>query len=79
MKEWSEHNRNRQSEAIKKYKPWEKSTGPNTNAGKERSAMNANKGKSPLRAIQKMITKIHKERLELLEWLKNEFGIKIVL
>lgn len=38
---WSPERRQRQREAIQRWKPWEQSTGPRTDAGKERSAMNA--------------------------------------
>ena len=76
-KKWSEDSRKRQGEAIKEHKPWEQSTGPKSVAGKERSSLNADQGKSPLRVIQKMITKVHKERLEMLRWLEKQYGISI--
>ena len=38
-----EHRR-RQSEAIQRWKPWERSTGPRTPEGKARSAMRGYKG-----------------------------------
>lgn len=38
---WTEARRAKQSEAIKRWKPWERSTGPQTAAGKSRSAQNA--------------------------------------
>jgi hypothetical protein len=41
MTKWTEERRKRQAEAIRKWKPWEKSTGPKTEAGKARSSMNA--------------------------------------
>jgi hypothetical protein len=40
---WTEERRKKQSEAIRKHKPWQKSTGPKTLAGKNRSKMNAHK------------------------------------
>ena len=76
-KKWSEHSRKRQSEAIQDHKPWEQSTGPKSDDGKERSSQNADKGKTPLRVIQKMITKVHKDRLEMLKWLEKQYGIQI--
>lgn len=33
-----------QAEAIQRWRPWEKSTGPRTDAGKQRVARNADKG-----------------------------------
>jgi hypothetical protein len=41
---WTEERRQRQSEAIQRWKPWEKSTGPKTIEGKQRSALNPYKG-----------------------------------
>lgn len=76
-KKCSEDSRKSQSEAIHSNKPWEKSTGPTSDEGKERSSRNADKGKTPLRVIQKMITKVHKERLEILRWLEKQYGIQI--
>ena len=78
-KEWSEDSRKRQGEAIKEHKPWEQSTGPKSFAGKERSSLNADKGKTPLRDIQRMITMVHKERLKMLRLLKEKYGITIKL
>ena len=41
---WTPERRARQVELIKLIKPWEKSTGPRTEAGKAISARNAYKG-----------------------------------
>ncbi len=38
---WTQERRLKQSEAIKCWKPWEKSTGAKTTEGKEKSKMNA--------------------------------------
>jgi hypothetical protein len=38
---WTPERRKRQSETIKRWKPWEQSTGAKTNQGKEKSKMNA--------------------------------------
>jgi hypothetical protein len=38
---WTPERRERQSELIQKWKPWENSTGPNTARGKTTSSMNA--------------------------------------
>ena len=40
-KGWTEERRRKQAEMIRKHKPWEKSTGPRTPAGKDRTRMNA--------------------------------------
>ena len=42
-KGWSEERRARQSERIRRVKPWEKSTGPRTTDGKRISSQNARK------------------------------------
>ena len=41
---WTAERRARQSEAIRRWKPWEKSTGPRTKRGKARVARNAYRG-----------------------------------
>jgi hypothetical protein len=38
---WTEERRRKQAEAIKKHKPWEKSTGPKTAKGKAKASQNA--------------------------------------
>ena len=43
---WSEDERKRQSERIRNWRPWERSTGPRTTAGKARTADNALKDES---------------------------------
>ena len=40
-KGWTEERRRRQAEIIRQNKPWEKSTGPKTQKGKNRVALNA--------------------------------------
>ncbi len=41
MRQWTPEERRRQAEAIRRWKPWEKSTGPKTEKGKESAKMNA--------------------------------------
>ena len=41
---WSPERRERQSLAIKRWKPWEQSTGPRTEDGKANASRNAEKG-----------------------------------
>ena len=41
---WTPERRARQAEAIRRWKPWERSTGPKTEEGKARSAMRGDKG-----------------------------------
>lgn len=44
MNGWTPDRRRAQAEAIRRWRPWEKSTGPRTQAGKARVARNAFKG-----------------------------------
>jgi len=76
-KQWSQHSRQKQRGHIMKHQPWEKSTGPKTNSGKQRSSRNASKGKEPIRIMYKMVRSVHKERLAMIRWLEKEFGIKV--
>jgi len=40
---WTPERRAKQAEAIKRWKPWEQSTGPKTDEGKAEAAQNATK------------------------------------
>ena len=44
MPRWSPESRQKQAEAIRKWSPWTKSTGPRTDDGRARSSRNAWKG-----------------------------------
>jgi hypothetical protein len=77
-KQWSQHSRQKQREHIMKHQPWDNSTGPKSDSGKQRSSRNASKGKEPIRMMHKILRSVHKERLELLRWLEKEFGIKLI-
>lgn len=78
-KTWSDANRKLQVERIHLHRPWKASTGPKSEEGKKRSSQNAYKGKAPIRSLRKMITRIHKERLEMIRWLEKAYGIRIHL
>jgi len=41
---WTPERRARQAELIQQWRPWEKSTGPKTEAGKRGASQNAYKG-----------------------------------
>lgn len=41
---WTRQRRQRQSKAIRSWRPWEKSTGPRSAEGKAKVARNADKG-----------------------------------
>lgn len=54
---WTPERRARQAELIKKWKPWEKSTGPNSAEGKVKASRNAYKGgvRPQLREVSKVL------------------------
>ena len=64
-KNWSEDSRRRQRDTIVNTKPWNSSTWSKSSNGKARSSQNANKGKAPIREMKRMVSGIHRERLEL--------------
>lgn len=41
MRRWTQEERDRQAENIRRWRPWAKSTGPQTEEGKMRSSQNA--------------------------------------
>ncbi len=41
---WTQERRERQSKAIQRWQPWQKATGPKSEAGKAKVARNAFKG-----------------------------------
>lgn len=47
---WSPERRAKQADAVRHWKPWEKSTGPRTEEGKRNSSRNADKGKAEFAA-----------------------------
>jgi len=56
--------RQRQAEQIKQWKPWEKSTGPVTAAGKARVARNGHKGavRQKLRGLASLFRRLASHR-----------------
>jgi hypothetical protein len=68
MSAWTAERRARQSAMIRKWRPWERSTGPRTPAGKARSARNAYRGghrprlRELIRAMNQALT-AHREAL----------------
>jgi len=67
MRIWTEEARKAQAEAIRRWQPWKASTGPRTEAGKARSAANANKPggsvKSAIRAVVRSLGRQNRFRL----------------
>lgn len=57
MNGWTQERRERQAEAIRRWRPWERSTGPTSAEGKSRVARNAWKGghRAKLRELIRMV------------------------
>lgn len=68
-KHWTHTERQRQSERIKEWKPWERSTGPKSKAGKQKVAQNAFKGGFwlQLREIRKQLNQLDRETKSILK------------
>lgn len=61
-KGWTPERRARQAELIRQWRPWEKSTGPRSEAGKAKSAANAkNLGVRALRRQREEINRLLRE------------------
>jgi hypothetical protein len=54
---WTPERRERMAQMVRTWAPWERSTGPRTQEGKERSSRNAWKGghRSTLREIARLL------------------------
>jgi hypothetical protein len=65
---WTPSRRKRQATLIRRWKPWDRSTGPKTAEGKARVARNAWKGgaRPMLRELAKAL-KAHREQLDELQ------------
>jgi len=66
---WTLERRQRQAEQIRRWKPWEQSTGPRSLEGKERVSRNAWKGghRAELRELSKMVNEHVRISRELAE------------
>jgi len=65
---WTPERRAKQSAAIRQWRPWERSTGPRTAAGKARVAQNAYKGRT--REVLRLLARLIRESGR-----RREFGI----
>ena len=83
---WTEERRERQRQAIQCWRPWDKSTGPRTKEGKERSSRNATRERE-LREVETymQLLSLRRERdagalggkmpsPERLSWLQDEIA-----
>jgi len=64
---WTPERRKRQAELIRQWAPWAKSTGPKSQAGKERVARNSWRGghRQQLRELSKMVNAEIRQAREL--------------
>ena len=76
-RQWTEEQRRRQREAIRRWKPWERSTGPQTAEGKAKVSRNGDKGGmwakdlADLRELRKTANALLKEHREMLIRLRD--------
>lgn len=64
MNGWTLERRKRQAEMIRQWRPWEKSTGPRTESGKQASARRGYKGE--VRAMLRELRQaLREQRLEM--------------
>ena len=70
---WTETRRKRQAEAIKRWRPWEHSTGPRTPAGKTRVSRNAYRGgqREKLRGLARQFSALIREQRNVLQDLRD--------
>ena len=63
---WTPERRQRQAELIRRWRPWEQSTGPRTDEGKTRVARNGYKGahRHRLRELAKSMNELLREQRE---------------
>lgn len=63
MNGWTDERRKRQAVLIRRWKPWQRSTGPRTAAGKARARRNAYKGsvREDLRRIATFIAEARRK------------------
>ena len=62
---WTPERRARQAEAIRRWKPWEQSTGPRTPEGKAHSQRNGSKPGT--RALLRQVARLLREQRDFLD------------
>lgn len=68
MRRWTQEEKDRQAALIRNWKPWDRSTGPSTVEGKNRSASNATKHgmrSAEWRGYRKQVNHLISESLKL--------------
>ena len=61
---WTSERRARQAKLIQQWRPWEKSTGPKTRAGKEKISQNAFKG-GAWKQIRELVKALREQQRQL--------------
>lgn len=65
---WTPERRKKQADAIRRWQPWSKSTGPRTAEGKARSSRNADKGIAEFEArVLEVRLRVRSDHLALAE------------
>lgn len=69
MSGWTPERKARQATAIRRWKPWQRSTGPTTPEGKARASRNAYKGGFwlELREMRRMVNEEIREARDLVQ------------
>lgn len=72
-RQWTDEQRQRQREAIQRWKPWAQSTGPQTAEGKAKASRNGEKGGlwAEVRDLSKMVNALLKEQREMLRLIQR--------
>jgi hypothetical protein len=67
-RKWTTEQKQKQAELIRQWSPWTESTGPQSFAGKRKSARNADKGglRTRLRTLAKDINELLRNQQDLL-------------
>ena len=74
---WTPERRAKHAEAIKRWKPWEKSTGPKTPEGKVRAARNGDPGgamataRTDAQNLRRWVNQVLREHRELMDLLTD--------
>jgi len=63
---WTDERKAKQAEAIRRWKPWERSTGPRTVGGKAASSRNAFKGRRSRWAMLRELGRLLREQKKAL-------------
>ena len=66
---WTDERKARQAQAIRRWRPWERSTGPRTRAGKARVSRNAYRGgaRQTLRELARQLNALLRDQRAVLE------------